>query len=32
VSDSQPGEKVTIELLRGAQRVQVNLEIGERDR
>lgn len=32
VSDSQPGEKVTIELLRGTQRVQVNLEIGERDR
>jgi len=32
VSDSQSGERATIELLRGGERVQLKLEIGERDR
>jgi serine protease Do len=32
VGDCQPGERVTIILLRKRERVQVDLEIGERDR
>jgi serine protease Do len=32
VSECQPGEKVTIELLRGEERVKLDVEIGERER
>jgi serine protease Do len=31
VSESQPGEKVPIELLRGEERVKLELEVGERE-
>lgn len=32
IGECQPGEKVTVELLRGEQRVTLELEIGERER
>ena len=31
VSDSQPGEKVSVEVLRGSDRIQLELEVGQRD-